>query len=98
VRRTLRVALRDGHRHPSPNAGYAEAAYAGALGLRLGGRNVYAGRVEHRPELGDGAPPRPEDIPRAADLCAVVTVVAAITAAVLARAVRGKPGPTSLLG
>jgi adenosylcobinamide-phosphate synthase len=98
VRRTLRVALRDGHRHPSPNAGYAEAAYAGALGLRLGGRNVYAGRVEHRPELGDGAPPRPEDISRAADLCAMVTVVAAITAAVLARAVRGKRGPTSLLG
>jgi len=54
ARRTLRVAVRDGHRHPSPNSGYAEAAYAGALGLRLGGRNVYANRVEHRPELGDG--------------------------------------------
>jgi adenosylcobinamide-phosphate synthase len=83
--RTLRVAVRDGHRHPSPNAGYAEAAYAGALRLRLGGRNVYAGLVEYRPELGDGAPPGPDDISRAARLCATVTAAAALAAAVLAR-------------
>lgn len=82
---TLRIALRDGHRHPSPNAGYAEAAFAGALGLRLGGRNVYAGRVEHRPELGDGPRPGPDDIPRASRLCAAVTVAAAVVAAALAR-------------
>lgn len=84
-RQTLRVVIRDGHRHPSPNAGYAEAAYAGALGLRLGGRNVYAGRVEHRPELGDGTPPQPDDIPRATRLCAAVTVAAAVVAAGTAR-------------
>lgn len=83
--RTLRIAARDGHRHPSPNAGYAEAAYAGALGVRLGGRNVYAGRVEHRPELGDGRPPDNDDISRAARLCAAVTVVAAAAGAVIAR-------------
>jgi adenosylcobinamide-phosphate synthase len=82
---TLRVAIRDGHRHPSPNAGYAEAAYAGALRLRLGGRNVYAGRVELRPELGDGASPGPDDIPRATRLCAAVTLAAALTAAAIAR-------------
>jgi adenosylcobinamide-phosphate synthase len=85
ARRTLRVAARYGHRHPSPNSGYAEAAYAGALGVRLGGRNVYAGRVEHRPELGDGRPPGRDDIPRAARLCAGVTVAAAIAAAAIAR-------------
>jgi adenosylcobinamide-phosphate synthase len=84
--RTLRIAVRDGHRHPSPNSGYAEAAYAGALEVRLGGRNVYAGRVEDRPELGDGPPPHRPDIERAARLCAVVTAGAAVTAAVLARA------------
>lgn len=83
--RTLRVAVRDGHRHPSPNAGYAEAAYAGALLLRLGGRNVYAGRVEQRPELGDGTPPGHGDIPRATRLCAAVTGAAALTAAAIAR-------------
>lgn len=86
--RTLRITVRDGHRHPSPNSGYAEAAYAGALGVRLGGRNVYAGRVEHRPTLGDGAPPGRPDIERAARLCAVVTAGAAITAAGLTRITR----------
>ena len=44
-------------RHPSPNAGQCEAAVAGALGVRLGGRNVYFGRIEDRPFLGDGEPP-----------------------------------------
>jgi adenosylcobinamide-phosphate synthase len=77
----LRIARRDGHRHPSPNSGYGEAAYAGALGLRLGGPNVYAGRVEHRPELGRGRPPGPADLPRATRLCAAVTALAALAAA-----------------
>jgi adenosylcobinamide-phosphate synthase len=91
ARRTLRVAVRDGHRHPSPNSGYAEAAYAGALGLRLGGRSVYANRVEHRPELGDGTLPGRQDIPRATRLCAAVTIAAAVTAAPIARG-RGRQG------
>ncbi|UOY00056.1 cobalamin biosynthesis protein [Blastococcus sp. PRF04-17] len=52
----LRAWLRDGAAHPSPNAGRCEAAAAGALGLRLGGRNVYGGRVEERPQLGSGRP------------------------------------------
>ena len=40
----LRAMVRDAGRHPSPNAGVVEAAFAGALGVRLGGRNVYARR------------------------------------------------------
>jgi adenosylcobinamide-phosphate synthase len=68
--------LRDGHRHPSPNAGPAEAAFAGALGVRLGGRNTYAGRVEVRPTLGDGPAPRVDDIERAARLSGAVSVMA----------------------
>ncbi|HZI36802.1 MAG TPA: adenosylcobinamide-phosphate synthase CbiB, partial [Acidimicrobiia bacterium] len=43
--------------HPSPNAGVAEAAFAAALGLRLGGDTVYAGRVDPRPTFGTGRPP-----------------------------------------
>lgn len=69
---TVAVWLRDGHRHPSPNAGQVEAAFAGALGVRLGGRNTYAGRVEQRPTLGDGQRPGLADIDRAARLSAAV--------------------------
>lgn len=84
-REAVRAAVRFGHRHPSPNSGYGEAAFAGALGLRLGGRNVYEGRVEERPELGYGRRPQPEDLRRATRLCAAVTVAAAALAAIGAR-------------
>jgi adenosylcobinamide-phosphate synthase len=83
--RALRTAARDGRKHPSPNSGVSEAAFAGALGLRLGGRNVYQGRVEERPVLGDGAAPTPADIQRANRLCAGVTLAAAAVAALGAR-------------
>lgn len=53
----LRAVRRDAGRHPSPNGGVIEAAYAAALGVRLGGVNVYAGEVEDRGTLGDGPPP-----------------------------------------
>jgi adenosylcobinamide-phosphate synthase len=87
----LRVAARDGHRHPSPNSGYCEAAFAGALGLRLGGRNVYAGRVEERPVLGDGRTPGAADLSRATRLCAAVTAAAAGLAALVAVLWPGRP-------
>jgi adenosylcobinamide-phosphate synthase len=54
--------------HPSPNAGVAEAAFAAALGLRLGGENRYGDRVELRPPLGTGRPAEPSDIGRAVAL------------------------------
>ncbi|WP_433463316.1 cobalamin biosynthesis protein [Spirillospora sp. CA-128828] len=72
-----RVLIRDGKNHPSPNAGRCEAAFAGALGVRLGGVNAYGGRVERRPEMGDGRPPEVRDIRRAVKLSAVVTFAAA---------------------
>ncbi|WP_448614458.1 cobalamin biosynthesis protein [Modestobacter sp. URMC 112] len=79
---------RDGAAHPSPNAGRCEAALAGALGIRLGGRNVYGSRVEERPTLGDGRPPLRTDVRRATRLSrAVWTTSAAL--AVLARLARG---------
>lgn len=76
---------RDGAAHPSPNAGRCEAALAGALDLRLGGRNVYGGRVEDRPALGDGRAPAAPDVPRAVRLSRAVWTVAAALAA-MARA------------
>jgi len=57
-----RAVHRQAPGHPSPNAGVAEAAFAAALGLRLGGCNRYGGRVEHRPWLGHGRPAARSDI------------------------------------
>ncbi|MGH9193430.1 MAG: CobD/CbiB family cobalamin biosynthesis protein [Acidimicrobiales bacterium] len=64
---------RDAPGHPSPNAGVAEAAFAAALGLRLGGANRYGDAVEHRPILGSGRTPGRHDIAAAVDLSRDVT-------------------------
>jgi adenosylcobinamide-phosphate synthase len=80
---TWRTAREYADRHPSPNAGWCEAAFAGALGVRLGGRLSYAGRAEHRPELGTGRVPEPADVPRAVRLCRTVTATATAFAAAL---------------
>jgi adenosylcobinamide-phosphate synthase len=67
--------------HPSPNGGVIEAAFAGALGVRLGGRNRYGDRVEDRPTLGSGRTVRVEDIGDAVRLSRdVVTSLAVILA------------------
>ena len=50
--RTFQTALSEGANHTSPNAGYSEAAFAGALGIRLGGPNYYHGRIVSKPFLG----------------------------------------------
>ena len=84
----LRVTRRDARRHPSPNSGWCEASFAAALGLRLGGTNVYGDRVEHRPYLGDGRPPGRPDLTGAARLSGRVTVLASVLAALSARVLR----------
>jgi adenosylcobinamide-phosphate synthase len=85
----LRVVRRDAGRHPSPNAGPVEAAFAGALGVRLGGVNTYGDTVQDRGTLGDGPRPRIPDIRRAAWLSAaasgVVAGIAVAAAATLSR-------------
>ncbi|TYP84754.1 cobalamin biosynthesis protein [Blastococcus xanthinilyticus] len=89
-----RVWRRDGAAHPSPNAGRCEASLAGALGLRLGGRNVYGSRVEDRPVLGDGGPPAPADVLRAVRLSRAVWLAAAALATALRVALGGsRRGP-----
>ena len=49
-----RAVRRDAHRHRSPNAGYPEAAMAGALGLALAGPRVYGGMRVEDALMGDG--------------------------------------------
>lgn len=86
ARDAWRAWRRDAAAHPSPNAGVVEAAFAGALGLRLGGTNTYPGAgVEHRAVLGDGRPAEPSDIVRATALARRVGLGAALVAAVLGR-------------
>jgi adenosylcobinamide-phosphate synthase len=75
---------RDAAAHPSPNAGRVEAAFAGALEIRLGGRTVYPHGVEERPVLGDGRNPDAGHVTRAVELSRVVGLLAAGVAAALA--------------
>lgn len=80
----LRTWRRDAAAHPSPNAGPVEASFAGALGIRLGGTNDYAGRVEHRAVMGDGPSPDRADLERARSLARRVGTGAALATAALA--------------
>jgi len=67
-RSALACWRRQAARWESPNAGPVLAAGAGSLGLQLGGTAIYQGRVEERPLLGAGQPPRGGDIARALTL------------------------------
>jgi adenosylcobinamide-phosphate synthase len=80
----VRAWRRDAARHPSPNAGVVEAAFAGALGVRLGGPTQYAHELEIRPTLGDGRAPEVSDLARAVRLSRIVqaTAVAVCVSAV----------------
>ncbi len=75
-RAAARAWRNDAAAHPSPNAGPVEAAFAGALGLQLGGRNLYGEVVEDRPSLGDGRPPTGVDIDEARRLANGVDLTA----------------------
>jgi len=87
----LRAWRRDARRHPSPNAGVAEASFAGALGVRLGGPTQYAHELEIRPTLGDGRVPEVADLARAVRLSRAVQLLAAAVA-VLSVSVAGRSG------
>lgn len=87
----LRAWRRDARRHPSPNAGVAEASFAGALGVRLGGPTQYAHELEIRPTLGDGRVPEVADLDRAVRLSRAVQLLAAAVA-VLSVSVAGRSG------
>lgn len=76
---SMKIFIRDGRKHPSPNAGLTEAAFAGALDVQLGGESSYNGRVVKKPLLGD--PKRElkkEDILKANALAATTTVIAVV--------------------
>jgi adenosylcobinamide-phosphate synthase len=47
-----RTAIREGSHHTSPNAGFPEAAFAGALEIKLNGPNHYGGTLVEKPYIG----------------------------------------------
>jgi adenosylcobinamide-phosphate synthase len=88
--RAWRAVRRDAHHHRSPNAGYPEAAMAGALGLALAGPRVYGGVMVEDAAMGNGrSDAEPTDIRaalalyRRADLIFIV-LVAVLAAVVIA--------------
>lgn len=86
VRAAFRVMVQDARRHRSPNAGWPEAAMAGALGVRLSGPRIYADRIAAEPWLNAAAPdPGPDSLARglviylrAMVLCGAVLVAIAV--------------------
>jgi adenosylcobinamide-phosphate synthase len=76
TRQAWRSGWQEGRRHASPNAGYAEAAFAGALGVRLGGPSVYHGRHVDKPWLGAShRDVKPGDIARAGVLMLTTSIL-----------------------
>ena len=76
-RPAMAIARRDGRKHTSPNAGLPEAAFAGALALRLGGPNTYHGEIITKPWIGyEFGKVRSEDIARACDLMLLTSLAA----------------------
>ena len=90
--RAFRTMVRDAGRHSSPNAGWPEAAMAGALGLALLGPRRYAGEAAaDEAWLGDGRrEARADDLRRTVRVfAAACALVATLTAAIAAAAALG---------
>jgi adenosylcobinamide-phosphate synthase len=86
---SLRILLRDGKAHTSPNAGLPEAAFAGALGVQLGGPSFYFGQSEpvEKPTIGEPLQPLEAEHIRRASRLMIATAVLTAIALVGARAV-----------
>jgi adenosylcobinamide-phosphate synthase len=80
----LHIWWRDRNKHKSPNAGQPESAMAGALCVRLGGRNTYAGEPIATPLLGaEFEPPKSHHAKRALRLVITVSLLSAVAAVVV---------------
>jgi len=87
--RALRVAWRDHANHLSPNAGYPEAALAGAFGIRLGGPSIYFGKEVHKPYLGDDSTPVKIEMLKEGRILCLVTATLSLATFVLLAMARG---------
>ncbi|MBS3759767.1 MAG: cobalamin biosynthesis protein CobD [Desulfobacterales bacterium] len=72
----FRTALREGKNHESPNAGRPEAAFAGALRVKINGPNIYHGQYLNKPWIGLGFnSPKPSDIEKAGQLMVLSSLI-----------------------
>ncbi len=84
ARQSLQTAWNEGSHHKSPNAGYPEAAFAGALGVRLNGPNIYHGVLVDKPYIGVNlGTVTLEHIPRTCRLMRASTLIACVVACAL---------------
>ncbi len=88
ARSILQTIRRDAPRHPSPNGGVVEAAFAAALGVQLGGVNRYDDEIEDRGTLGDGPTPTIATIAAAVRLRRHTTVTTAVLLVAASASVR----------
>jgi adenosylcobinamide-phosphate synthase len=87
--RALRVAWRDRANHLSPNAGYPEAALAGAFGIRLGGPSNYFGKEVRKPYIGDELKPVAIEMLKEGRVLCLVTAMLSLATFALLSMVRG---------
>ena len=84
-RRAFFTALTQGRNHKSPNAGFPEAAFAGALGVKFGGPNIYHGKVVDKPYIGGAFnDPKPAHIKKACELMMLSALVSEVLGSILA--------------
>jgi adenosylcobinamide-phosphate synthase len=79
----LSVMWRDASKHASPNAGWPEAAMAGALRVRLGGPTPYDGVMHERPVFGAGSSPTVDDLKRGLRIYVIACGLLCLTAMTL---------------
>ncbi|HEX9788980.1 MAG TPA: adenosylcobinamide-phosphate synthase CbiB [Candidatus Binatia bacterium] len=77
--RALRIVWRDHANHLSPNAGYPEAALAGAFGIRLGGPSIYFGKEICKPYMGDDLQPVGIEMLKEGRVLCLVTAILSLT-------------------
>ncbi len=81
---TWQIMIRDHSNTASPNAGYPEAAIAGALGIQLGGEASYFGKIVSKPTIGDNRrEPKNDDISKSLMIVAESVVLFLIVAGII---------------
>jgi adenosylcobinamide-phosphate synthase len=85
----FRVMRRDHAKHLSPNAGYPEAALAGAFGIRLGGPSIYFGKEIYKPYMGDDLTPATIEMLKEGRVLCLVTAILSLATFALLSTTRG---------